>query len=53
MTLLNLEFDQQSRCNILLSNSFSKPIANSGACVITIDHVTKSKDNRGNYAIGA
>ena len=28
-------------------------MALSGAGVITIDHVTKSKDNRGNYAIGA
>jgi len=25
----------------------------SGAAVVTIDHVTKSKDTRGNYAIGA
>ena len=30
-----------------------RPLRLNGAAVITIDHVTKSKDNRGNYAIGA
>jgi hypothetical protein len=30
-----------------------KPLRVGGAGILTIDHVTKSKDNRGNYAIGA
>jgi hypothetical protein len=35
------------------SQQLLRPLAQSGAGVITIDHVPKSKDNRGNYAIGA
>jgi hypothetical protein len=30
-----------------------RPIADSGAAVVTIDHVTKSRDGRGRWAIGA
>lgn len=52
MTLLNLDLTS-NRDATFFSQQLLKPLANSGACVITIDHVTKSKDNRGNYAIGA
>jgi hypothetical protein len=30
-----------------------RPLKRTGACVVTIDHVTKSKEGRGSYAIGA
>lgn len=52
MTLLNLELTS-NRDATFFSQQLLKPLAGSGACVITIDHVPKSKDNRGNYAIGA
>lgn len=52
MTLLNLDLTS-NRDATFFSQQLLKPLALSGACVITIDHVTKSKDNRGNYAIGA
>ena len=52
MTLLNLELTS-NRDATFFSQQLLKPLALSGACVITIDHVPKSKDNRGNYAIGA
>ena len=52
MTLLNLELTS-NRDATFFSQQLLKPLALSGACVITIDHVTKSKESRGNYAIGA
>ena len=52
MTLLNLEL-MSNRDATFFSQQLLKPLALSGACVITIDHVTKSKESRGNYAIGA
>ena len=52
MTLLNLELTS-NRDATFFSQQLLRPLAQSGACVITIDHVPKSKDNRGNYAIGA
>jgi hypothetical protein len=52
MTLLNLELTS-NRDATFFSQQLLKPLAASGACVVTIDHVPKSKDNRGNYAIGA
>jgi len=52
MTLLNLELTS-NRDATFFSQQLLKPLAGSGACVVTIDHVPKSKDNRGNYAIGA
>jgi hypothetical protein len=52
MTLLNLELTS-NRDATFFSQQLLKPLASSGACVVTIDHVPKSKDNRGNYAIGA
>jgi hypothetical protein len=52
MTLLNLELTS-NRDATFFSQQLLKPLAMSGAAVITIDHVTKSKEGRGNYAIGA
>ena len=52
MTLLNLELTS-NRDATFFSQQLLKPLASCGACVVTIDHVPKSKDNRGNYAIGA
>ena len=52
MTLLNLELTS-NRDATYFSQQLLKPLALSGACVITIDHVTKSKESRGSYAIGA
>jgi len=52
MTLLALDLTS-NRDATFFSQQLLKPLALSGACVITIDHVPKSKDNRGNYAIGA
>jgi hypothetical protein len=52
MTLLNLELTS-NRDATFFSQQLLKPLANSGAAVITVDHVTKSKESRGNYAIGA
>jgi len=52
MTLLNLELTS-NRDATFFSQQLLKPLAQSGAGVITIDHVPKSKENRGNYAIGA
>ena len=52
MTLLNLDLTS-NRDATFFSQQLLKPLAQSGAAVITIDHVTKSKDSRGNYAIGA
>ena len=52
MTLMNLELTS-NRDATFFSQQLLKPLALSGACVITIDHVTKSKESRGNYAIGA
>jgi len=52
MTLLNLELNS-NRDATFFSQQLLRPLALSGAAVCTIDHVPKSKDNRGNYAIGA
>jgi Bifunctional DNA primase/polymerase, N-terminal/AAA domain len=52
MTLLNLELTS-NRDATFFSQQLLRPLAQSGAGVITIDHVPKSKDNRGDYAIGA
>lgn len=52
MTLLALDLNS-NRDATFFSQTLLKPLALSGAAVVTIDHVTKSKDNRGNYAIGA
>jgi hypothetical protein len=52
MTLLNLDLTS-NRDATFFSQQLLRPLALSGACTITIDHVTKSKEGRGNYAIGA
>ena len=52
MTLLNLDLTS-NRDATFFSQQLLRPLALSGAGVITIDHVTKSKEGRGNYAIGA
>jgi len=52
MTLMNLDLTS-NRDATFFSQQLLKPLALSGAGVITIDHVTKSKEGRGNYAIGA
>ena len=52
MTLLNLDLTS-NRDATFFSQQLLRPLALSGACTITIDHVTKSKESRGNYAIGA
>ena len=52
MTLLNLDLTS-NRDATYFSQQLLKPLTMSGAGVITIDHVPKNKDNRGNYAIGA
>lgn len=35
------------------SQRLLRPLKRSGAAVLTVDHVTKNKDDRGSYAIGA
>jgi hypothetical protein len=52
MTLLGLDLTS-NRDATFFTQQLLRPLASSGAAVVTIDHVTKSKDNRGNYAIGA
>jgi len=52
MTLLGLDL-VSNRDATFFSQTILRPLAVNGAAVITIDHVTKSKDSRGNGAIGA
>ena len=52
MTLLGLDLTN-NRDATMFSQSLLKPLTMSGAAICTIDHVTKSKEGRGNYAIGA
>ena len=52
MTLLGLDLTSNKDATYF-SQQLLRPLANSGAAVCTIDHVTKSKEGRGNYAIGA
>jgi hypothetical protein len=52
MTLLGLDLTN-NRDATMFSQTLLKPLTASGAAICTIDHVTKSKENRGNYAIGA
>ena len=52
MTLMNLDLTS-NRDATYFSQQLLKPLALSGATTITIDHVTKNKDSRGSYAIGA
>ena len=52
MTLLQLDLTN-NRDATMFSQTLLKPLTMSGAAICTIDHVTKSKEGRGNYAIGA
>lgn len=52
MTLLGLDLTN-NRDATTFSQTLLKPLTMSGAAICTIDHVTKSKEGRGNYAIGA
>ena len=37
----------------LVVQKYLQPLAHAGACVVVLDHVVKSKDNRSRYPIGA
>ena len=52
MNLLGLDLEKNKDATTF-SQKILKPLRVGGAGILTIDHVTKSKDNRGNYAIGA
>jgi hypothetical protein len=52
MNLLGLDLEKNKDATEF-SQRILKPLRVGGAGILTIDHVTKSKDNRGNYAIGA
>lgn len=52
MNLLGLDLEKNKDATEF-SQRVLKPLRIGGAGILTIDHVTKSKDNRGNYAIGA
>lgn len=52
MTLLGLDLTS-NRDATFFSQTVLRPLSALGAAVVTIDHVTKSKEGRGNYAIGA
>ena len=52
MTLLGLDLNSNTDAT-KFSQAVLKPLKSQGAGVLTIDHVPKNKDNRGNYAIGA
>jgi hypothetical protein len=52
MNLMGLDLEKNKDATYF-SQMVLRPLRNFGAAVVTIDHVTKSKDSRGNYAIGA
>jgi hypothetical protein len=52
MNLLGLDLEKNKDAT-QFSQVVLRPLRLWGAAVLTIDHVTKSKDTRGNYAIGA
>jgi hypothetical protein len=52
MNLMNLDLEKNKDATTF-SQMILRPLRVGGAGILTIDHVTKSKDNRGNYAIGA
>lgn len=52
MTLLGLNLQDNTDVTAF-SLRVLRPLKRTGAAVITIDHVTKSKEGRGSYAIGA
>jgi hypothetical protein len=52
MNLMGLDLEKNKDAT-QFSQVILRPLRAFGAGILTIDHVTKSKDNRGNYAIGA
>lgn len=52
MNLLGLDLEKNKDAT-QFSQVVLRPLRLWGAAILTIDHVTKSKDSRGNYAIGA
>lgn len=52
LTLMGLDLDK-NKDYTLYHQQVLKVLSGTGATVVTIDHVTKNKDNRGAYAIGA
>jgi hypothetical protein len=51
MTLLGLELKDNTDITQLFL-AFLRPLRTPNAAVLTVDHVTKNRDNRGDYAIG-
>ena len=52
MNLMGLDLEKNKDATAF-SQTILRPLRAFGAGILTIDHVTKSKDTRGNYAIGA
>jgi hypothetical protein len=52
MNLMGLDLEKNKDATEF-SQKILRPLRAFGSGILTIDHVTKSKDNRGNYAIGA
>jgi hypothetical protein len=52
MNVMGLDLEKNKDATSF-SQEVLRPMRLHNAAIITIDHVTKSKDNRGNYAIGA
>jgi KaiC/GvpD/RAD55 family RecA-like ATPase len=52
MNLMGLDLEKNKDATEF-SQRILRPLRSFGAGILTIDHVTKSKDTRGNYAIGA
>ncbi len=51
-TLLGLEINDNSDAS-RFQHTLARPLAATGAAVIVVDHVTKSREGRGRHAIGA
>lgn len=52
MNLMGLDLEKNKDATHF-SQTILRPLRTFGSGILTIDHVTKSKDTRGNYAIGA
>jgi KaiC/GvpD/RAD55 family RecA-like ATPase len=52
MNVMGLDLEKNKDATAF-SQEVLRPLRLHNAAILTIDHVTKSKDNRGNYAIGA
>lgn len=53
MTVLGLDVDSSNKDATVFTQRLLRPLANTGAAVVTIDHVPKNKDQRGKGGIGA